>query len=179
MVLFKAYDPKVEVNGETVLSVIAGVGAFKAQGIKILKDNGINNPKPGKWYSQQAWLDSFKTISEKLGNGTLKMIGKSIPKNAKWPAQIDSVKKALTSIDVAYHMNHRKGEIGHYKYESTSPKSGRMICNNPYPDAFDLGIIESVGEIFAKKGEFISVKQDEKAPNRSKGADSTTYLITW
>jgi len=179
MALFKAYSPKVEVNGETVLSIVSGMGAFKAHGLKILKESGIDSPKPGEWYSQQAWLNSFKIISEKLGDATLGMIGKSIPKNAKWPPQIDSVEKALPSIDVAYHMNHRNGEIGHYAYESTGKRSGKMVCNNPYPDAFDMGIIESAGEIFSKKGDSIKVTQDSKAPSRSKGADSSTFLIEW
>ena len=37
-------------NGETVYSIIDGMGAFKAKAIDILKNNGIENPEAGKWY---------------------------------------------------------------------------------------------------------------------------------
>jgi len=35
--MFKAYDKKVEVNGETVLSVLDGMGMLKSKGLKILQ----------------------------------------------------------------------------------------------------------------------------------------------
>jgi len=60
MKLFKASSSSVEVNGETVYSIIDGMGAFKSKALKFLSDNGIEDPKPGKWYKQQAWLDAFK-----------------------------------------------------------------------------------------------------------------------
>jgi hypothetical protein len=179
MVLFKAYDPKVEVNGETVLSVVDGVGSFKTMALKWLKDSGINDPKPGQWYLQQAWLDCFKLISEKLGPASLKKIGEAIPRNAKFPPQVNSVETALGAIDIAYHMNHRNGNIGNYKFSKTGPNSATLVCDNPYPDAFDLGIIESCAEKFKAAGQSVEVKIDESKPTRTKGANSTTYLIKW
>jgi hypothetical protein len=35
------------------------------------------------------------------------MIGKSIPENAQFPPEINSIEAGLQAIDVAYHMNHR------------------------------------------------------------------------
>jgi hypothetical protein len=179
MAQYKAFAPNVEVNGETVLSVIDGMGPFKETGMKILTDHGIIDPQPGKWYSQQAWLDAFKVVAEKIGAGTLLAIGKTIPENAKWPPQVDTIEKALASIDMAYHMNHRGGEIGSYGFEQTGPKSCKMVCHNPYPSEFDQGIIYAAARKFAPKGIFPSVKLDETAPTRKKGSDSCTFLITW
>ena len=62
MTQFKACAPSVEVNGETVLSVVEGMGIFKDSAYKVLEENGIKDPAPGKWYSQQAWLNSYKKI---------------------------------------------------------------------------------------------------------------------
>jgi len=179
MAQFKAFSPTVQVNGETVLSVVEGLGAFKPTALQILADNGIKDPQPGQWYSQQAWLDAFKTISEKLGQVTLYSIGLKIPETAKFPPAIDSIEKALASIDVAYHMNHRMGEIGNYKYEATGEKSARMVCTNPYPCDFDRGIIEAVAKRFRPKGALVRVKHDDSAPCRKQGAESCTYLIEW
>ena len=85
MTLFVASSSSVEVNGETVLSIVAGMGAFKSTALKILAENGIENPQPGIWYKQQDWLNSFKQISGIIGPNTLTEIGKVIPENAVWP----------------------------------------------------------------------------------------------
>jgi hypothetical protein len=179
MKTFSASSPKVEVNGETIYSIIDGMGVFKTTAIKILNDNGIPDPKPGQWYSQQLWLNAFKNIADKVGESTLYGIGQKIPENAVFPPEINEIHKGLSAINVAYHMNHRNGEIGEYKYERVSDRGAIITCTNPYPDEFDKGIISAMGKKFAPKGAAVAVKIDDSKPIRSKGADSTTYLITW
>jgi hypothetical protein len=179
MAQFKAFAPNVEVNGETIRSVVNGMGIASNLGLKILAEQGIVDPKPGQWYPQQAWLNAFQTVAEKVGASTLMAIGKAIPENAQWPAEINSIEKALASIDVAYHMNHRGGEIGHYLFEPTGPNSGKMICHNPYPSDFDRGIIYAVVRKFAPQGAYPSVWLDATALTRKNGADSCTFLISW
>jgi hypothetical protein len=181
MAQFKALNPNVEVNGETVYSIVDGVGAFKMAALKILAANGIVDPKPGTWHKQQSWLDAFKAISEQVGASTLFTIGLKIPENAIFPPDIDSLGKALPAIDAAYHMNHRNGEIGHYNFERTGPKSVKMVCDNPYPCDFDRGIITAFCNRFLPKGSTIKaiVTHDNSQPCRKNGANSCTYLITW
>ena len=74
------------------------------------------------------------------------MIGKAIPENADFPPEVDNLEKALGPIDVAYPMNHRGGETGHYKLVSydEEKKEATMVCNNPYPSEFDRGIITTM-----------------------------------
>jgi len=127
MAQFKGYDPKVEVNGQTVLSVVDGMGVMKLLAMQFLKRHGIDDPKPEAWYPQQKWLDTFKEIADKVGPNTLFQIGLKIPENAAFPPEIDTIEKALASIDVAYHLNHRGGEIGHYHFEKTGDKSAKMV----------------------------------------------------
>ncbi|MBI5030397.1 MAG: hypothetical protein HZB51_07710 [Chloroflexi bacterium] len=111
---------------------------------------------------------------------TLLMIGRQIPQNAKWPPDVDTIEKGLRSIDVAYHMNHRGGEIGSYRFEPTGKNSAKMICQNPYPCDFDLGIIDAVAHKFKPANvPMVTVKHDDSQPCRKKGADSCTYLINW
>ena len=43
MAEFQAYDPRVLVNGQTVLSVVAGMGAFKETAVRLLKRHAITN----------------------------------------------------------------------------------------------------------------------------------------
>jgi len=84
MAQFKALSTNVEVNGETVLSVAAGMGAMKTMARAILETNGIKNHKPGQWFKQQDWLNAFKQISESIGPNTLSQIGQKIPENAQF-----------------------------------------------------------------------------------------------
>ena len=88
---FKAYSANVEVNGETVLSIVDGMGSMKTMAIGILEKNGIKEPKPGQWFKQQAWLDAFKQISDSVGPNTLSQIGQKIPENAQFPPVIDTI----------------------------------------------------------------------------------------
>jgi hypothetical protein len=179
MAQFKAFAPGVEVNGQTVLSIVEGMSTFKRCALQILADCGISDPQPGRWYPQQAWLDAFETIAKSVGHATLFQIGKKIPENADWPPGIDTIEKALASIDVAYHVNHRGGEIGHYTFQVTGDRSGKMVCHNPYPCDFDRGIIETIARKFAPAGTLVLVEHADLQPCREKGADSCTYFVYW
>ena len=55
MVQFKAFDSKVEVNGQTVLSVVSGMGNFKDIALNVLKENGIDNRGNGI-SSKAGWM---------------------------------------------------------------------------------------------------------------------------
>jgi hypothetical protein len=179
MAQFKAFAPQVEVSGDSISALVEGMGAFKPMGLQVLAEHGILEPQPGKWYPKQAYLDGFKKIADKLGVATLKGIGKKIPEKAAWPPNVNSIASALASIDVAYHMNHRGGEIGHYRFEKTGEKSGKMVCQNPYPCAFDQGIVEAAAKKFAPAGALVKVTHDDTRPCRQKGGESCTYLVSW
>lgn len=181
MAQFIALDKNVTVNGQTILSVVNAMEFGKEERLQLLLDLGIN-PKPDEWYSQQTWLDAFKIISKKIGNRTLFIIGKAIPENAIFPKNINNLKKALESIDVAYHLNHRGGEIGHYKLVSFDAKKkvASMICSTPYPSEFDRGIITAMLRGFKPKGSiYYNVVLDSKKQSRNDGGESCTYSITW
>ncbi len=180
MTQFVGFAPAVQVNGETVLAVVDGMGVAKEKALAILADNNIHSPNWDMWYLQQNWLNAFKDISETLGPDTLHAIGLKIPENAKFPKEIDTIEKALRAIDVAYHMNHRNGEIGTYGFQSTGPRSAKMVCRNPYPCAFDRGIIEAMARRFQPANSpAVSVRHDDSAPCRQEGADSCAYLVQW
>lgn len=179
MAQFVPFAPNVEVNGETVLTTVNAFPEFMRKiALKMLEDKGIKDPKPGEWYSQKAWLDSFKEIANKFGSNTLFEIGKAIPANAKFPPEIDSIEKALSSIDVAYHMNHQNGEIGFYKLVSHDPETRTIImqCKNPYPCDFDKGIITTMARKFTTG---VEVKLGPDKPSRKDGAEDSWYIVTY
>jgi hypothetical protein len=180
MAQFIAFQQGIEVDGEAVLAVVEGMGRFKSLAYEILADHGIRNPLPGQWYSQQSWLDAFQDISRRLGPASLLQIGKMIPQSARWPEGLEDIHQALASIDTAYHMNHRGGEIGTYHYEKTGARTGRMVCRNPFPCDFDQGIVLGVARRFCPADSaLVEIPHRPKDPCRKRGDEECVYLLEW
>lgn len=190
---FHSFMPGIEVNGITIMSVVDGMGLFKSQAIKLFFEEGLGEVIADEdlWYDQQLWLNVFKILVEKAGTSTLFMIGMKIPNNAMFPSGTTTIQEGLKSIDIAYHMNHRNsrkeilynhetGEklpgIGNYHYQEIDDHTVHMVCENPYPDEFDHGIITAIARNFNPEAQ---VEHDDTARCRNRGDRSCTYSVTW
>lgn len=201
---FKSLESGIEVNGQTVYAIVDGFGPFKDMGADILVKAGIGkmDPKAGftmdaaGWYSQDDWLAAFQRVADKLGDQVLYAIGFKIPANAVFPPWVIDIESAMRSIDIAYHLNHRKkGKvmfqletqemlegIGHYGYEllpkdpTTQENKIVSVCKNPYPCHFDRGIVTAMATRFEPTA---WVKHDDSVACRNHGGDSCTYVVTW
>ncbi|HDQ72898.1 MAG TPA: hypothetical protein ENN19_12500 [Chloroflexi bacterium] len=194
MALYKVYEQGIEVMGKNMGATLDGMWAVQAVAENILASVGLDNIVTDEhhWYSQQLWLNAFKLIAERTGDATLRQIGKNVMNNAVLP-KMDSVEEALTLMDIAYHMNYRnaKGQvlydpdraqqmlegIGHYKYEKAPGENkAYMICDDPYPCPYDMGIITSFAQRFEKTAR---VQHDDEYGCKSKGRDACRYIVTW
>lgn len=196
---FIPFEKNIEVNGQTVNSIMDGFSLFKKipskyllrEGIGKVDGDGIVKLDPDAWYSQEAWLKAFENISKEVGDSTLHKIGLKIPENAQFPPFVKDVESALSAIDIAYHMNHRKNGqvmfdpqtgkmeegIGHYGYEKISGQNKVICkCENPYPCDFDKGIITTMAGKFSRTAIVI---HDNDKECRKKGANSCTFIVTW
>ena len=175
-----------------MLAVVQGMKSAVWVAEQMLAAEGIRNPTANEWYDQQAWLNAFKAISEKVGSLTLRKIGNSIPDSADWPPNVIDIPSALAAIDVAYHLNHRiHGKclmdlttgvmtegIGHYTYTAVDDHHGAVVCKNPYPCDFDLGIIESAAARFRPVGSSLKIVH-AAGICRKRGHSSCTYEASW
>jgi hypothetical protein len=174
---YEPFDPNVEVNGQTVLSVVhAFPDGLQDRGKRILANHGIEEPTDDEWYSQQAWLAAFSELADTMGESTVEQIGKMIPQSAEWPPGTETIVGGVESIDKAYHLNHRGGEIGSYAAEQVGETTIEVTCDNPYPCAFDTGILEGVVTEF---GEQRARVNETGADCREDGAESCLYEVTW
>lgn len=182
MAQYISFDDQVEVIGLSINSFLKAIPAYESLMIEILRKHGLPTIEPENWYSQTLWLQAFKEIGEKYGSNTLFAIGKAIPENAIFPPEIQTIEQALHAIDVAYHMNHRNGEIGYYKVIAFDFDSrfAIMECKNPYPSHFDRGIIMTMARKFRPQDSIVvEVVLDENKPTRLNGAESCTYRVSW
>jgi hypothetical protein len=126
----------------------------------------------------------MKEVSERLGHTVLYLIGTKIAHNAILPEGIDSFEVCLEAIDQAYHMNHRGGDIGFYKYSFNGHdgaiRRATMECRNPYPCSFDKGVLEGFSQRFKPDAcKDIFIREDEQSNCRKKGHESCFYQIVW
>lgn len=183
MAPYVAFDQDVEVNGETVLAVVEGAmgkfsESYQKRAVTALAEEGIEDPTPGQWYSQQAWLNAFERIAADLEPHVLDRIGEQIRSVADWPTDIDSVPDGLRSIDDAYQRNHRGGEIGSYQFELTDTRTGTVTCHNPYPCPFDRGLIRGVAQEYDPFDRFVFIEETGTTCRRD-GGDACTYTVHW
>ena len=195
---FKPFEPGIEVNGQTVYTIVDGFRLFRRLASAVLDQEGIGRMRSdgdlildrAGWYPQRAWLRAFARIADEAGSGALFAIGRQIPENAQFPPSVVDIHTAIQSIDVAYHLNHRKrGEImfdpntgvkldgiGSYGYRRVGDSQIVCECNNPYPCDFDRGIVTTMARRFEPHA---VVEHDNSRPCRKHGGESCTYVIKW
>lgn len=171
--------PNVQVSGHVVAALVEGLGTFKITALKILKENGLENPQAGRFYALEGWIASLRHIEATVGDRTLFHIGKSVLSTAEFPPDIRDIQQLLSGIDTAYHMNHRGGEIGHYEFRQTGPNAGLMRCTNPYPCRFDLGLLTEATRLFAPYGAAFVRVEHASERCRKNGDKDCVYSLAW
>jgi hypothetical protein len=192
------FEPGIEYSGSMAEAITEAFKLFPSVASKRLLNHGIGTLK-GKdvvidrqaWYPIESWLAAFDGFATSVGPRALLQIGQNVPKYAVLPPGINDIHGAIASVNVGYHMNHRKrgkvmfdpatGQftpgIGSYGY---TPVAGQRkiisVCENPYPCEFDRGILTAFTLRFEKLGR---VLHDDTAPCRRNGGSNCTYVITW
>ena len=74
-------------------------------------------------------------------------------------------------------MNHQceTGEIGGYTWQPNGGKAGRIVCDNPYPCAFDQGLLETIAQRFEPSAKVTH----EEGACRHEGGDACTFKVEW
>lgn len=192
---FKPLEPGIEVGGASLRAIVDGFSKYPSVAMKYLTKFGLVKQgaeiDPEGWYSQDAWLSAYEAIAKEVGINSLYSIGKAIVEVTQIPKHVNTIHAGLQSLDVIYHLNHRKngkvmfnpetGEmtkgIGNYHYK---PMTGEncivFMCDNPYPCDFDRGLVTGLAGRFEPQS---STRHDNDAPCRKKGADSCTYIVRW
>ncbi|HKU40731.1 MAG TPA: hypothetical protein VJR89_21370 [Polyangiales bacterium] len=195
---FKVFESGIENSGESVGAIVDGFKKFPTIAQKYMCKYGFLKPNQTladldrtRWYSEESWLQAFEAISNEVGLNSLYGVGKAMIENAVLPPQICDVPSALGSLDVAYHMNHRKKGvimfdpqtgmmlegIGHFVATvDAAEKRVVVVSNTPYPCDFERGIVGGFASRFDPNARTV---HDSNAPCRKKGAESCTYVTWW
>lgn len=188
----------VEVHGQDILSFMDALKLVPYLGDRILKDKKIGTLVagsyqiiPGEWYLLTDKIRILQAVLDSVGPTTLKKVGEKIPENAVFPPDIDDIHKAIASINIAYHMNHRKAGvimfdektgkitegIGSYGYQKVEGENKIIsVCENPNVSEYDEGILTTMARRFESSAR---IELDTTQPSRRTGGESCTFIITW
>lgn len=173
----KPFTPDAQVLGQVLSNSLKGFSPLAQKSLlKILDKKGIKELNLNTWYNIKTSLDFFNQVATEFGPNTLFNLGKSVPENAIFPPDIDSLENGLKSIDLAYNSNHRNGYVGFYKMVSHDLEEKKIImhCYNPYPCDFDRGLIITIARKF-KSG--VRVVLDESKSTKKKGGNESWYTV--
>lgn len=196
---FKVFEQGIEASGASIGAFVQAFKLFPSVVLKRLTKYGVGKVvgrhdievDPNAWYPQESWLAAWEEIANEVGPRACYQIGRQLPKHAVFPPTVTDIYSGIASVDVAYHLNHRKygkvmfdmatgkkmSGIGNYGYQPV-PGERKIIsaCDNPYPCDFDRGILTEIATRFERMAR---VNHDDQAPCRKNGANACTYVISW
>lgn len=177
MAQFVAFDSHVEVSGQSMLITIEAMGDAVRP---ILKEFGFSRLDPNQWYPQQPYLDFFHNVASGDFQSILDLvnIGTKVPSLAYWPPEVQNIMDALNSINVAYGMNHRNGEIGFYETAQVGEREVKIRAANPYPCDFDYGLIYGTARMYLPRGGRLDVEHLAGECRKHNG-EACTYSVSW
>jgi predicted hydrocarbon binding protein len=176
MVALETFEDGVEVSGRTVLQVVEGMpesAEHKAR--RILADRGIEDPDPDAWYPQEVWLGTFEEIGERMGEATIRQIGRTVASNIGLDDATD-LQAAVAAVDRAYEVNHRGGDAGSYEAHEEDG-AVRVVCRTPHPCPFDEALVKAVAKRIEDDGVVRVEEVDDRC--RADGGDACVYEVSW
>lgn len=179
---FIAPSPDTLILGATFLGMSRALESLDIPGEAIqawLAGRQLSPLQPDTWYPWQTYLDFYRWTRDTWGTETLHRFGREIPKAAKFPPEIRSLDRALKTLDIAYHMNHRGRDVGGYFCTHVGARKVHLHCENPYGCDFDLGILEGLILRFAEPGIQPTLSHAPQFPCRSRGAACCVYEVSW
>ncbi|HEY4116256.1 MAG TPA: hypothetical protein VGM56_00320 [Byssovorax sp.] len=178
---FECSDEKILVRRGVIDAFVAAFGPYKGRGERVVcRHLGVETigGDPEAWFSASRFLAAMAELQDQFGSAFMRKVGSFIFDKAVFPPGIDAVTKGMELIHTAYHMNHSadaKGRIGGYHWVSMGDRAGTMTCDNPYPCAFDVGIIETIARRFESAAHVLHVP----GGCRHDGAEACQYKVEW
>lgn len=179
---FIAFSPTAEIWGGSLLSMVEGMaaaGADREELLGLLAQRGILDPHRDGWFAQQGLLDALREAGSRFGDGVLRAAGRAIPRLSRFPPEVETLERALMTLDLAYQVNHRGGRIGHYACRPLGHRRMELFCDNPYGCELDLGILETLMADHGIAASEARLRHAPGTPCRKAGGRACIYHVAW
>ena len=141
-----------------------------------------------RWEPLHDVLVRLNRLGRELGEESLSRAGTSVPGHALFPPGVHSIRDALATLDVAYHMNHRRNGEPMYVNGQFAPGIGCWVCAEDapgswvidsasrYPCSFDLGLLTALARRYEPEAR---IEHLEGSRCRKLGTVTCAYVVTW
>lgn len=175
-------NPMIEARGTILLALLEALKAlgWANEAARLFLEARLREPlHRDHWYPLDLCLDCLADARDRFGEQGLRAVGRLIPAMAVFPPEVRTLDRALRTLDIAYHLNHRGGEVGNYLHQSLGVGQSLLHCSNPYGCAFDLGILEGLSRRFLPPGTPVEISHQHARTCRDLGAESCIYRLNW
>jgi hypothetical protein len=178
---FELEHEDVIVLGVVVEVLLDAFGAYRARGEKVITRYFSEDGRailPDGEYPAYKLLHALRDLQTQFGAGFMRRVGQHVYEHAPIPPQLETFESVLAELDQVYQANHQNGagRIGSYAWTKVADDRGRMVCDNPYPCAFDMGLLAGVSKQFDVE---ITLAHEDEATCRHLGGDQCTYVVEW
>lgn len=189
MTSYAPFVPGITVAGPTIGVFVEALASFAVLQAALLEVLGAREVDYDHWYTQEQVLRAYQKVDMVLGGRGLERFGKLVPPKAEFPPGISDAHTILSKLDETFHLNHRRDGvnmldlttgaltegIGHYRYERVGEREARMVCDNPYPCRFDMGLFHG----FVRRFEATAAIDHEPGDCRARGDQRCAYRARW
>lgn len=171
---FESPNPDAKVLGQPMIGTLSQMGDTVDM---VLKRYGIDQLQPDEWYDLQLYLDILREIAEGDQNvaSNLVQVGMGVSEHGALPPEIDSLEKALMSLQTVYDMNHQNGGQA-WSVEIVDDNTIHCSIDSPYPHDMDYGIVYGFAKRFSKGERFSVAFEDPSLRNNTEGTPVTLIV---
>ncbi len=175
---YRAKHLDSQVSGEFLLCFIYGSGLFSKVLLEALASHGIKNIRLGKWYPQQPFLDTMRTIQKTIGDVLLRQVGLNIGGHISLPPSVEDIPSLLDSLPKIFSMHHKR-DPKHVQVVKQADRTAQVTFNSPYPPNLDCGILTGLLERFAKPPENLTILNQGQPAECIKSGRDLQYIVKW
>ena len=172
-----AYPITAQLRGQLIQTIANRLGQ-RVQ--PVLQRHGLDNVQADGWYPQQDYLKAIEDLAQDHEDIVFDLIaiGIDMALESEFPPEINTLEKALFSLDELYHRNNRNAGGG-WQVKKNRPHNLTCVSSTPMPPDLEYGLLYGLTERFGRKGYIYHVVHDSKAPRRLEGGLTCTYHVFW
>jgi hypothetical protein len=174
-------DPKVEVRGEVLLSLLENMNAKDIA--PYIEEHGLVDIRAGGWYPIQDFHNLLNDLAAHANQSpNFVAIGMSIAETAHMPPELGepSFVEMIEHWDEHYQDNHRNGDIGYKTTEKLGDRHYQLTLHGGlYPDDFEYGVLYGFAKRFLPPGTYFTVRYDESVQRLDQGGEKTVLHVKW
>lgn len=172
--LFVAPNDDAQSLGEPLISTLNALG----DSVKpIMKKHGLTDIQPDGYYPMQSYLNVLKEVLESDANASSQLvaIGRTAMLEATMPPEIDTLEKALGTLEPVYRIHHKVNQPG-WDVVPQNDGSIHLIDYTPMPPDLSYGVAYGLVERYAN-GQRFSVRYKDLKERNNPDAESVTFIL--